>query len=47
MNTDFFLGNPDQNLRRRFGTSKMHLSSPVALAAFPSKAAVLLLMIRY
>ena len=29
---------------RRFGTSKMHFSSPVALAAVRSKAVVLLLM---
>ena len=30
---------------RRFGTSKMHLSPPVAWAAVPSKAVVLLLLI--
>ena len=35
-----------QNLGRRFGTSKMHLSFQVALAAAPSKAKVLLLLIR-
>ena len=33
-----------QNLGRRFGTSKMHLSPPVALAAVGSKAVVLLLL---
>ena len=33
-----------QNLGRRFGTSKMHLSPPVAQAAVPSKAVVLLLL---
>ena len=31
-------------LGRRFGTSKMHLSPPVAWAAVPSKAVVLLLL---
>ena len=37
-----------QNLGRRFGTSKMHLSPlpPVALAAVRSKEVVLLLLIR-
>ena len=33
-----------QNLGRRFGTSKMHLSPPVAWAAVRSKAVVLLLL---
>ena len=33
-----------QNLGRRFGTSKMHLSLPVAWAAVRSKAMVLLLL---
>ena len=35
-----------QNLGRTFGTSKMHLCPPVALAAVRSKAMVLLLLIR-
>ena len=34
-----------QNLGQRFGSSKMHLSPPVALAAVRSKVVVLLLMI--
>ena len=34
------------NPGRRFGTSKMHLSPPVALAAVRSKEVVLLLLIR-
>ena len=34
-----------QNLWRRFGSSKMHLSLPVASAAVHSKAVVLLLLI--
>ena len=33
-----------QNLRRRFGASKMHLSPPPAYAAVCSKAVVLLLL---
>ena len=33
-----------QNLGRRFGTSKMHLSPPVGKAAVRSKAVVLLLL---
>ena len=33
-----------QNLGRRFGTSKMHLSPPMAQAAVRSKAIVLLLL---
>ena len=41
-----FVFQQQQNLGRRFGTSKMHLSSPVALAAVPSNAVVLLLLIR-
>ena len=32
------------NFKTRFGTSKMHLSPPVALAAVRSKAVVLLLL---
>ena len=36
----------EQNLGRRFGTSEMHLSPHVALAAVRSKAVVLLLLIR-
>ena len=35
-----------QNLGRRFGTGKMHLSPQVAWAAVRSKAVVLLLLIR-
>ena len=35
-----------ENLRRRFGTIKMHLSPPVDLPAVRSKAVVLLLLIR-
>ena len=35
-----------RNIGRRFGTSKMHLSPSVALAAVPFKAVVLLLLIR-
>ena len=34
-----------ENLGRGFGTSKMHLSPPVTLAAVGSKAVVLLLLI--
>ena len=34
-----------QNLGRSFGTSEMHLSSPVALAAVCSKAVFLLLLV--
>ena len=41
-----FVSQQHQNLGRRFGTSKMHLSPQVALAAVRSKAVVLLL-IRY
>ena len=41
-----FLLQQQQNLGRRFGTSKMHWSLPVARAAVRSKAAVLLLLIR-
>ena len=32
------------SFKQRFGTSKMHLSPPVALAALRSKAVVLLLL---
>ena len=35
-----------QNLGRRFGTSKMHLNPQMALAAVRSKMVVLLLVIR-
>ena len=43
-----FVLQQQQNLGRRFGTSKMHLSPPpVVLAADRSKAVVLLLLIRY
>ena len=42
---EFFVLQQQQNLGRRFGTSKMHLSPPVALAAVCSKAVVLLLLI--
>ena len=41
---DLFVLQQQQNLGRRFGTSKMH--SIVALAAVRSKAVVLLLLIR-
>ena len=34
-----------QNIGQRFGTSKMHLSPPVALAAVQSKAVFLLLLV--
>ena len=40
----FFVLQQQQNLGRRFGTSKMHLSPPVAWAAVRSKAVVLLLL---
>ena len=42
---NIFLLQQQQNLGRRFGTSKMHLSPPVALAAVHSKAVVLLLLL--
>ena len=44
---DFFCSviQQQQNLGRRFGTSKMHLSPPVAWAAVPSKAVVLLFLL--
>ena len=41
-----FVFHQKQNLEQRFGTSKMHLSSSVALTAVRSKAVVLLLLIR-
>ena len=41
-----FMLQQQQNLGRKFGTSKMHLSPPVALTAVRSKAVVLLLLIR-
>ena len=40
----FLVLQQQQNLGRRFGTSKMHLSPPTALAAVRSKAVVLLLL---
>ena len=40
----FWLLQQQQNLGRRFGTSKMHLSPPLAWAAVRSKAVVLLLL---
>ena len=40
----FLVLQQQQNLGRRFGTSKMHLSPPVAKAAIRSKAVVLLLL---
>ena len=40
----FFVLQQQQHLGRRFGTSKMHLSLPVAKAAVRSKAVVLLLL---
>ena len=40
----FLVLQQQQNLGRRFGTSKMHLSPPVAWAAVCSKAVVLLLL---
>ena len=41
-----FVLQQQQNQWQRFGTSKMHLSSPVALTVVLSKTVVLLLMIR-
>ena len=43
-NRTFLVLQQQQNLGRRFGTSKMHLSLPVAWAAVRSKAVVLLLL---
>ena len=40
----FLVLQQQQNLGRRFGTSKMHLSPPVAKTAVRSKAVVLLLL---
>ena len=40
----FLVLQQQQNLGQRFGTSKMHLSPPVAKAAVRSKAVVLLLL---
>ena len=40
----FLVLQQQQNLGRRFGTSKMHLRPPVAEAAVRSKAVVLLLL---
>ena len=45
-NLTFFVLQQQQDIERRFGTSKMHLSPPVALAAVRSKTVVLLLVIR-
>ena len=42
---NFFVLQQQQNLWRRFGTSKMHLSPQVALTAVPSKTVVLLLFL--
>ena len=42
----FFGLQQQQKLGQRFGTSKMHLSPPLALAAVGSKAVVLFLLIR-
>ena len=39
-----YLNNSIINLGRKFGTSKMHLSPPVALAAVRSKVVVMLLL---
>ena len=44
MRAEHFLLQQQQNLGRRFGTSKMHLSPTVAEAAVRSKAVVLLLL---
>ena len=44
MSWAFLVHQQQQNLGRRFGTSKMHLSPPVAKAAVRSKAAVLLFL---
>ena len=43
-NRTFLVLQQQQNLGRRLGTSKMHLSLPVAWAAVRSKAVVLLLL---
>ena len=43
---NFFVLQQQQNLGCRFGTGKMHLGLPVALAAVRSRAVVLLLLIR-
>ena len=40
----FFVLKQQQNLGQRFGTSKMHLTPLVALAAVSSKAVALLLL---
>ena len=46
MRAEHFVLQQQQNLGRRFGASKMHLSLLVAWAAVLSKAVVLLLLIR-
>ena len=43
MSLTCFVLQQQQNLWRRFGTSKIHLSPPVVLAAVRSNAVVLLL----
>ena len=43
----FLVLQQQQNLGRRFGTSKMHLSPAVAWAAVRSKAVVLLLLLTF
>ena len=45
MRATHFVFHPQQNLGRRFGTSKMHLSPSVAEAAVRSEAVFLLLSI--
>ena len=46
MRVNIFVLLQHQNLGRRFGTSKMHLSPLVVFATERSKAVVLLLLIR-
>ena len=46
MRAEHFVFQQQQNLGRRFGASKVHLSLPVAWTAVHSKAVVLLLLIR-
>ena len=43
---NIFVLHQQQNIGRRFGTSKVRLSSPVALATVYSKEVVFLLLIR-
>ena len=42
-NATYFRASKQQNLGRKFGTSKTHLSLPVALADVRSKALLLLI----